>query len=108
MTFLNKYRMVLFFILYYGDIMNVSFNNINKNSIIIDIRNSNYFNEKHIENSINIPKMNLLSNPSKYLNKHDIYYLVCDTGNVSTYTSKILNALGYQCYSIEGGIEKIL
>ena len=108
MTSLNKYLMVLFFILYYGDVMTISFDNIDKNGVIIDIRNSNYFKEKNIPSSINIPKLNLLGNPNKYLNKRDTYYLVCDSGNVSLYTSKVLNSLGYRCYSIEGGIEKIL
>lgn len=95
---------VLFFILYNGDIMQVNLNEINSNNII-DIRSEYEFNQKNISGSINIPKMNLLRNPEKYLNKFDTYYLVCSKGYTSLSVSKILNALGYNCYSINGGID---
>ena len=33
------------------------------------------------------------------------YYLICDLGKVSLSCARVLNALGYNCYSIKGGIE---
>lgn len=72
---------------------------------IIDIRSELEFNKKNIEGSINIPKMILMSNPEKYLKKDITYFLICDKGKVSLICAKMLNALGYKCYSVAGGIE---
>ena len=88
--------------------MSININNINVNNKIIDIRNSISYNKKHISNSINIPRLLLLENPNNYITKYETVYLICDEGITSLSTSKILNALGYDTYSIEGGIEKIL
>ena len=49
----------------------------------------------------------LMSSPDLYINKCDTYYLICDKGTVSLSCAKILNALGYKCYSVIGGIEGI-
>lgn len=86
--------------------MHVSLNEININNKIIDLRKKFDYNEFHIPKSINIPRMNLLGDPSLYLNKKDKYYLLCDKGTISLSCCNILNALGYHCYSIDGGIEK--
>lgn len=110
MTSLSKKYLikVLFFIIYTGDKMTISINEININDIVIDIRTSIEYNEFHYPNSINIPKNSLLSSPEIYLNKNKKYYLLCTKGHVSLYCAKILNALGYNCYSISGGIKSIL
>ena len=80
--------------------MTVSFDEVNKNYKIIDIKYS-------IKNSINIPKIKLLSDPNLYINKSEIIYIICDEGKSSKSTANILNKLGYKCYSIEGGINSI-
>ena len=72
---------------------------------IIDIRSKMDFNKKHIKGSINIPKMLLMSNPEKYFKKDITYFLICDRGKISLICAKMLNALGYKCYSVAGGIE---
>ena len=46
-------------------------------------------------------------NDKKYINKNSKYYLLCSKGLLSNKTANILNALGYNCYSITGGIESI-
>ena len=46
-------------------------------------------------------------NPERYINKFDTYYFMCSKGHTSSSVSKILNALGYNTYSITGGIEKL-
>lgn len=86
--------------------MQVNLNEL-KNNNIIDIRSKYEFNLKNIPGSINITKMDLLRNPSKYMNMHDTYYLICQKGYTSLSVSNILNALGYNCYSIKGGIDSI-
>ena len=46
-----------------------------------------------------------MSSPEQYLKKHITYFLICDKGKVSLICAKMLNALGYKCYSVAGGIE---
>ena len=73
------------------------------NPIIVDIRSSYYYNIGHIVGAINIPYYNLINNYSHYLNKYDMYYLYCDTGDKSILIVDRLNSLGYNLVNIEGG-----
>ncbi len=73
------------------------------NSVIIDIRNSYYYDMGHIEGAISIPYYNLFSNYSYYLDKSDTYYLYCDTGDKSYDMAHYLNNLGYRVFSVDGG-----
>lgn len=86
--------------------MQISLNEITKESNIIDIRPSDEFGNFHYPGSINIPRLYLLKEPEKFLSKNKTYYLICEMGNVSLSCSKLLNALGYKCYSIIGGINE--
>lgn len=87
--------------------MQIEYKNIVDKRKIIDIRNSVSYSDKSIKGSVNVPRLILMSNPDLYMNKCDTYYLICDKGTVSLSCAKILNALGYKCYSIIGGIEGI-
>lgn len=87
--------------------MQIEYDDITDKTKIIDIRNSIDFNNKHIKESINVPRLVLMSNPQDYMNKNNNYYLICDKGKVSLSCARILNALGYNCYSVAGGIEGI-
>ena len=87
--------------------MEIEYYNTNINNIIIDIRSSIDYEKYHLYNSINIPRKKLLERPEEYLNKEKEVYLLCDKGKVSKSCSNILNALGYKCISIIGGIDKI-
>lgn len=87
--------------------MQISFENINKEDNIIDVRSKLDYDNYHVSGSVNIPRFNLLQNHESYLNKNDDYYIICDKGEVSLSCAKILNALGYHCYSIIGGIEEL-
>lgn len=78
-----------------GDIMN-----------LIDIRDKEDYMNNNIKGSINIPRLKLLNDPKQFLDKNKIYYLICDMGVLSESTSKILNALGYNCISVKGGIKE--
>ena len=88
--------------------MEIDYLDINKNNKIIDVRSTFDYDEFHINNSINVPKIKLLGSPETYLNKNELTYLICDRGKISMSCSKILNALGYNCISIKGGIESII
>lgn len=89
-------------------VLKISIDEINTNNKIIDIRDKNSFNKLNYPGSINIPRLVLLSNPSDYISKYETVYLICDYGKASLLTADILNKLGYNCYSIEGGIKKVL
>ncbi len=86
--------------------MQINYYDIKNKSNIIDVRITKEFNKSNLGFK-NIPKLVLLREPDKYLNKNEGYYLLCSTGEVSLSCAKILNALGYHCYSITGGIERI-
>lgn len=109
MISLNKstFKKVLFSYIKIGDFMQITFDEIIKRQNIIDIRSSLDFKDNNVLGSINVPRLVLMSNPENYMNKTDEYYLLCDKGKVSLICCKILNALGYKCYSIIGGIENI-
>lgn len=87
--------------------LQIEYKNIIDKSKIIDIRNSISYLDKNIKGSVNVPRLMLMSSPDLYINKRDTYYLICDKGTVSLSCAKILNALGYKCYSVIGGIEGI-
>lgn len=78
----------------------------NINGILIDIRTNYEYNMGHINNAINIPYYNLLSNYSHYLSKYQKYYLYCDYGRQSKEISERLNLFGYDTYSINGGYDE--
>ena len=107
MSFLIKkhFIKVLFFIYYNGGSMQIKFNEINRNNQIIDIRSSYEFENYNIPGSINIARIDLLKSPDSYMNKQSDYYLLCNKGEVSLSCARILNALGYHCYSIIGGMD---
>jgi rhodanese-related sulfurtransferase len=86
--------------------MEINYNDIVDKSKIIDIRSKLDYEENNI-GTINIPRLILLSSPDSFINKIDEYYLLCDRGLVSMSCARILNALGYKCYSIKGGIKGI-
>ena len=87
--------------------MEIEYKNIINRRNIIDIRSAIDYNEYNISECKNVPKIILMSNYSDYLNKEEEFYLLCDKGTVSMACVKILNALGYKCFSIKGGIESI-
>lgn len=87
--------------------MQINYDDVIDKTKIIDIRNSLDFDNDHVLGSFNVPRIKLLSKPDIYMNKNDYYYLICDKGMVSLSCARILNALGYNCYSIVGGIEGI-
>ena len=75
---------------------------------IIDIRSKDKYNVSHIPGAINIDSMELLNNPSRYLNMNDIYYLYCTSGYTSSMVSNKLNKLGYNTVNIDGGFNNYL
>lgn len=75
---------------------------------IIDIRSKREFDLRHIPGAINIEYLELLSNPNKYLNKNNTYYLYCSSGYTSKMVVNKLNTLGYNTVNIDGGFNNYL
>lgn len=88
-------------------IENISISELNKlsNINIIDIRNIEKYNDKHIPGAINIPLNQLLINPEKYLRKDLKYYIYCQMGMQSRKLVQILKNSGYNVVNIQGGYE---
>ena len=72
---------------------------------LIDIRNSQSYNNNHINGAINIPYEKLLINPN-ILDKNKKYYIYCQKGITSNKLCNYLNKIGYHTYSIVGGYEE--
>lgn len=88
--------------------MEINYNNGINHNDIIDIRPSFLFEKKNINGSINIPKVLLMQDPNRYLSLDRTYYLICESGASSLNCARVLNALGFSCYSIKGGIKNIM
>lgn len=73
---------------------------------IIDIRDSYSYNLGHVYNAVNIPMDILLNNPSKFLNKNDIYYIYCTSGIRSKKICELLKLLGYKVINVIDGYGK--
>jgi len=76
-----------------------------KNINIIDIRSIEKYNNRHINNSINIPLEKMLIHFNKYLDKTKKYYIYCQMGIQSRKLCRILKNNGYNVINIEGGYE---
>ncbi len=74
-------------------------------SSIIDMRSIEKYNNNHIPGSINVPKLLLIQNPEKYMNKNQTYYLYCQNGQASYKVSEALNKKGYRIINVLGGYE---
>lgn len=86
--------------------MEVNIKDLKPNYNIIDIRDKYSYNISHIYNAINIPMNNLINNPSKYINKNDIYYIYCTSGFRSKKTCELLSILGYKVINVKDGFGK--
>ena len=73
---------------------------------LIDVREPDEWHDKHIPNTLHIPKDTIIST----IDSHDIdretpIYLFCRGGTRSLYAAQALLSLGYkEVYSIDGGI----
>ena len=76
--------------------------NDNSDTIIIDVRENDEYNEGHIANAINIPLSEI---DSMNYNKETTIILYCATGIRSTEAAKKLISLGYtSIYNLDGGL----
>ena len=79
----------------------------NENAFIVDLRNSELFNQGHITGSINIPFNNLSKRFNEIPENNKSIVLVCDMGNVSPNAGELLKKEGYKDILIlRGGVNE--
>ena len=79
----------------------------NENAFIVDLRNSELFNQGRITGSINIPFNNLSKRFSEIPENNKSIVLVCDMGNVSPNAGELLKKEGYKDLLIlRGGVNE--
>ena len=81
----------------------------NTNTVLLDVRSNQEYNEYHLDGAINIPLYELRMNVNNIiLNKNNIIIVYCQTGGRSKKAVNILKKLGYtNIYEINGGIDNI-
>lgn len=88
-----------------GKVIHVNdLDNLIGNIELIDIREVYEFRSGSIQTAKNIPMGNLISEPSKYMNKDKTYYIMCQSGGRSGMTTKELTKLGYDVINVAGGM----
>lgn len=70
---------------------------------LIDIREASELRGGTIRTAKHVTMQTLLTNPDKYMNKEETYYLLCRSGNRSGTAAKRLAKEGYQVVSVDGG-----
>jgi rhodanese-related sulfurtransferase len=70
---------------------------------LIDIREVYEYKAGSIKGSKNIPMNDLLTNASKYLDKGNTYYIMCQSGGRSSVTCKNLTKQGFDVINVAGG-----
>ena len=81
---------------------------INKDNILIDIREKYEYILGNIPNSINIPYNYLMILPEEYISKDKKYYIYCDTGSKSRKLCLHLSSIGYDVVDLAGGFTDYL
>lgn len=77
------------------------------NAYIIDVRDNDEYLKYNICGSINIPYIQLYKDYESYLDKSQIYYIICETGYRSKQICKFLRSKRYNVIYVRGGIEKL-
>ena len=71
---------------------------------LIDIREPYEYKSGSLKTAKNIPMVNLLANPKKYLSKDKIYYIMCQSGARSGSATRTLIKQGFNVINVGGGI----
>ncbi len=71
---------------------------------LIDIREPDEYKNGTLETAKNIPMVDLLKDPDKYLDEDQTYYIMCQSGRRSSKTTKELIDQGFHAIDVTGGI----
>ncbi len=70
---------------------------------LIDIREPYEYKGGTLRTAKNIPMIELLAEPDKYLNKDKTYYIICQSGARSRQCCKVLCREGFNVVDVTGG-----
>ncbi|HLT00447.1 MAG TPA: rhodanese-like domain-containing protein [Acholeplasma sp.] len=70
---------------------------------IIDVREIDELEEGHIKGVIHMPISKFAANIKK-INKDEMYYVICRTGNRSGEVCQVLSKIGYKVTNVLGGM----
>lgn len=81
----------------------------NVDTILLDVRSPQEYNEGHIDGAINIPEYEIAKKANNMLNNKNLRIIVyCKSGIRSKKAIKTLKKFGFtNLYNLEGGIEEI-
>ncbi len=82
----------------------IDINEIKDFSKVIDVREPNEYANMSILGTKNIPMMGIINNHQTFLNKDELYYIMCASGGRSSQVCHILTELGYNVVNVNGGI----
>jgi rhodanese-related sulfurtransferase len=71
---------------------------------LIDIREPYEYAHGRIKSAKNIPMSQLLTDPSKHLDKSKKYYIICQSGGRSSGVTASLTRAGYDVVNVQGGM----
>lgn len=80
--------------------------NLDSDSIIVDVRELEEYEDVHIENSINIP-LSSIGKGIENLKKFQTIYLICESGGRSQYANEVLKSTGIESINVSGGLSVI-
>lgn len=72
---------------------------------LIDVREPFEYESGHLPTAVNIPMMELLKEPSVYLDKNNEYYIICKRGVKSSITCNELKLKGFKIVNVKGGTD---
>ena len=75
---------------------------------IFDIRQKQRYIKFHLQGAIHVEKGLLIEKPEKYMNKHEKYYVTCNSGNSARLIVNILKNQGYDMEYLVGGMNILI
>lgn len=76
---------------------------IKPNTILIDVRTKDEFEQGHIENSKNLVLQEIQAWGSQ-LDPSKEYVMICRSGNRSGLACEMLSSAGFKCFNLDGGV----
>ena len=70
---------------------------------LIDVREPYEYKSGHLPKAKNIPMENIMSSPSKYLDKEKEYFIICQSGGRSSKVCSLLDREGFKVINVAGG-----
>lgn len=80
--------------------------NLESDSVVVDVRETDEYHEAHIKNSINVP-LSSIGKGLAELKKYKTVYLICETGGRSRYANEVLGTADIETINISNGLTAV-